>query len=145
MDDDRIILDWRVPAHLWADRWSYNLALYAILNPSDNEFLYLGKVDSANSTVRSRSTADDKHERVWRRIEQDRGFYKHRIIIGEFRLPNGQLLTRELMCDVESSLINEIKPWANTMNIRSRGFRRIGMVICCRGHSPLKRRTFRNQ
>ena len=145
MNDDRIILDWRVPAHVWANRWNYSLALYAILHPTDDEFLYLGKADGATSSVRDRWLAGDKHERVWRRIEEDRGLYRHRFIIGEFRLGEGQRLTRELVSDVESLLINELKPWANSKSIRSRGFRRPGMLVSCQGHWPCKRRMFRDQ
>src|SRR4051812_41467638 len=108
MDDERIILDWR-DAHdeagRWADRWNYNVGLYAILHPSRDEVLYLGKADGC--TVRSRWKADDKHERVWRRIEDERRLFKHGFIVGEFRLPEGHRLTRHLVCDVESFLIHE--------------------------------------
>jgi hypothetical protein len=146
MDDERIILDWR-DAHdgtgRWAERWDYNLALYAILHPSRDEVLYLGKADGC--TVRSRWNADDKHERVWRRIEDERRLFKHGFIVGEFRLPAGQRLTRHLVCDVESFLIHEVKPWANSRNAKSRGiYTRPGMVIACQGHWPLRRKTFRD-
>jgi len=100
MDDERIILDWQDVNHesgRWADRWDYNLALYSILHPDEDEVLYLGKADG--SAVRSRWNADDKHERVWRRIEDERGLFEHGFIVGEFRLPDGQRLTRQLVCD----------------------------------------------
>jgi len=78
MKDERIILDWQDVNHesgRWADRWDYNLALYSILHPNEDEVLYLGKADGC--TVRSRWNADDKHERVWRRIEDERGLFEH--------------------------------------------------------------------
>ena len=55
MRDDAIILDWRDVNHesgRWADRWEYNLSLYAILHPTEDEILYLGKADGC--TVRHR-------------------------------------------------------------------------------------------
>jgi hypothetical protein len=115
MDDERIILDWQDVNHesgRWADRWHYNLALYSILHPDEDEILYLGKADGC--TVRSRWNADDKHERVWSRIEDERDIFEHGFIVGEFRLPDGQRLSRQLVCDVESFLIHQIKPWANS-------------------------------
>jgi hypothetical protein len=145
MDDDRIILDWR-DVHDdtggWSERCDYNLALYAILHPRRDEILYIGKADGC--TVRTRWNADDKHDRVWRRIEEELGLFKHGFIVGEFRLPEAQRLTRKLVCDVESLLIHQLKPWANTSNAKSRGlYSRPGMVIFCQGHWPLRRKTFR--
>lgn len=146
MEDERIILDWRDvnrESGRWADRWGYNLALYSILHPDEDEVLYLGKADGC--TVRSRWNADDKHERIWRRIEDERSLFEHGFIVGEFRLPDGQRLSRQLVCDVESFLIHQIKPWANSRNAKSRGlYSRPGMVISCQGHWPLRQKTFRD-
>lgn len=72
MRDDQIILDWRDVNHesgRWADRWDYTLALYGILHPTDDKVIYLGKADGPTSTVRRRWNADEKHDRVWRRME----------------------------------------------------------------------------
>lgn len=145
MDEDRIILDWRQVAYgpgRWSDRWSYTLALYAVVHPDKDEILYLGKADG--STVRSRWNADDKHDRVWRRMEEERGLYKHTFIIGEFRMAVGSRLTRKLVCDVESLLIHDIKPWANSQNTKSRGYSRPGLLVSCQGHWPLKQKRFRD-
>lgn len=145
MDDDLITIDWRQVADgpcRWADRWSYTLALYAVVHPDEGEILYLGKADG--STVRSRWDADDKHDRVWRRMEGELGLYEHSFIIGEFRTAVGARLTRKLVCDVESMLIHEIKPWANRQNTKSRGYSRPGLLVCCQGHWPLRRKTFRD-
>lgn len=147
MDDERIILDWQDVHHetgRWSARWDYNLALYAILHARRDEIVYFGKADGC--TVRARWKADDKHERVWRRIEEELGLFKHGFIVGEFRLPEGQRLTRQVVCDVESLLIYQLKPWANSRNAKSRGrYSRPGMVIYCQGHWPLRRRTFRDE
>lgn len=142
MRDDGIILDWR-HANAEPDRWTYTLALYAILHPRAAEVLYLGKADGC--TVRSRWNADDKHERVWSRIEDERHIFEHRFIVAEFRTPAGMRLTRELVCDVESLLIHRIQPWANSQNTKSRGFSRPGLAVLCQGHWPLKRSTYRDE
>jgi hypothetical protein len=148
MRDDPIILDWRDVNHesgRWADRWDYTLALYAILHPAADEILYLGKADGDTSTVRRRWDADDKHDRVWRRIEDERGLFEHGFIVGEFRPPLGMRLTRELVCDIESLLIYQIQPWANQQNTKSRGFTRRGMAVLCQGHWPLRRGIYRDE
>ena len=54
MDEDRIILDWRDvhdESGRWSDRWDYNLAVYAILHPTADEILYLGKADGCHGTL----------------------------------------------------------------------------------------------
>jgi len=147
MDDALIILDWRDVNHgsgRWDHRWGYNLALYAVLHPRTDEILYLGKADG--STVRARWNAADKHDRVWRRIEQERGLFEHGFLIGEFQMPDGMRLTRQLVCDIESMLIYALQPWANTCNSASRGiYSRPGIVVSCRGHWPHPRKTFRDR
>lgn len=143
MRDDSIILDWRnvdAESGRWNDRWDYTLALYAILHPSADEILYLGKADG--STVRSRWNADDKHERVWRRIEDDLAVFEHRFIVGEFRTPAHKRLTRELVSDIESLLIYHIQPWANIQNTKSRGYTRPGLVVRCNGHWLLQQKIY---
>jgi hypothetical protein len=143
MVDDAIIVDWLGVDHE-SDRWNYTVALYAILHPSEADtILYLGKADG--STVRSRWNASDKHERVWERIENELDLLEHRFIIGEFVLPAGARLSRELVSDVESLLIRQIQPWANRQNKKSRGYTRRGMIVRCRGEWPLKQKTYRDE
>ena len=143
MRDGSIILDWRnvyEGSGRWNDRWNYTLALYAILHPSADEILYLGKADG--STVRSRWNADDKRERVWRPIEDDLAVFEHRFIVGEFRTPAHKRLTRELVSDIESLLIYHIQPWANIQNTKSRGYTRPGLVVRCNGHWLLQQKIY---
>ena len=145
MQENQIIIDWRdvyAKPHRWAERWDYTLALYGILHPWRDEVLYLGKADGTR--VRIRWNADDKHERVWRRIEDERRIFKHSFIIGEFRLSEGRRLTRQLVSDIESLLIYEINPWANTSNTGSRSYGRYDMTVFCQGDWPLKRKRFRD-
>jgi hypothetical protein len=122
MEDALIILDWRDVNHesgRWEHRWQYELALYAVIHPRTDEIIYIGKADG--STVRARWNAADKHDRVWRRMEQERGISEHGFVVGEFQMPEGIRLTRQLVCDIEAMLIYAIQPWANTSNTASRG------------------------
>jgi hypothetical protein len=65
----------------------------------------------------------------------DRRRLRRRLPLAPWRRP-GQRLTRQLVCDVESLLIHQIQPWANTSNAKSRGrYSRPGMVICCQGEN----------
>ena len=141
-----IVLDWRDVNHesgRWDDRWDYTLALYAVIHPRTDEILYLGKADG--SSVRARWNAADKRYRVWRRIERERGIFKHGFIVGEFQVPDGMRLTRQLGYDIESMLIYKIQPWANSSNAASRGlYSRPGITLSCRGYWPLRRKTFRD-
>ena len=41
--------------------------------------------------------ANDKHDRVWRFIEEERGLFEHGFIVGEFSMPFGLRLTRQLV------------------------------------------------
>jgi hypothetical protein len=121
-------------------RWRYDLALYAYLAPVKAEIYYLGKCD--RTTVRGRASYSAKPA-VWDCINE-RSKY-HRLIIVEIEIE--QRLTRELLGDIESFLIYEIKPCCNVQNTRSRGkHSRPGMRIECRGKAwPLSRRVFRDE
>jgi hypothetical protein len=71
MQDLAIVIDWRVvdaESGRWGHGWTYTLALYAILHAEVPAILYLGTADG--TTVRTRSNATDKHERVWQQIEE---------------------------------------------------------------------------
>jgi len=138
----QILLTWH-DAHRKPEYLQYDVALYAIVHPNREDILYIGKADG--STVAGRRNAEDKDERVWRRIEEELGLYRSGFIVGEFPLIKGQRLTRQLVCDVESLLIHQVKPWANTSNVKSRGsYSRPGMVVRCQGYWPLGSKTFRD-
>lgn len=49
------------------------------------------------------------------------------------------------VADVESLLVHQVKPWANTQGVKTRGIYRPGMVVYCQGQWPLRRRTFRDE
>lgn len=48
-----------------------HVRLYGVIHPEEDQILYIGKADG--STVRQRWNADDKHNRVWQRMEEERG------------------------------------------------------------------------
>lgn len=108
--DGKIVIDWRdvnAKSGRWFHRWTYTLALYAILHPDEPEVLYLGKADG--TSVRRRWNASDKRERVWLRVEEQRQVFEHGFIIGEFLVFDGMRLTRQLVADIESLLIYSIQ------------------------------------
>lgn len=55
-------------------------------------------------------------------------------------MPTGQRLTRQLVCDIESLLIQAVNPLANRQNTKSPGYTRTGMTIYCQGFGPLNER-----
>jgi len=109
MQDATIILDWRDVndgSGRWDHRWDYSLALYAIIHPRTDEILYLGKADGR--TVRARWNVADKHDCMWRRIEEERRIFKHGFLVAEFQMPDAMRLTRQVVCDIESMLISAL-------------------------------------
>ena len=143
MEDDRILIDWQDVHIENGCRWGWTLALYAILHPEKDLVLYLGKADG--TCVRSRWNADDKYERVWRRIEDEMHIFDHRFIVGEFCPPTGVRLTKQFVADVESLLIHQVKPWANIQCVQTRDVYRPGMLVYYQGQWPVKRKAFRDE
>jgi len=119
--------------------WKANRGLYAYVGPY-NEVLYIGKVDG--TTVRQRWNRSGK-EAFWNVLERKRGIFKHAVIFGEIELENGSRLTRELLADIESLLINRVQPWGNIQCVNTR-IERPGLRVKCGGDWPLPRRNFRD-
>lgn len=133
----RITLNW----HVVSDddhRWSYNRTLYAYLAPRASEILYIGKADGC--TVRERWR---EKRQFWADLERDRNLKSHRVIIAEWEITPGCRMTQELLSDVESLLIFEVKPWGN-IQARSSRIIRPGLQVECRGAWPLAKRVFRD-
>jgi hypothetical protein len=143
MGRDRILIDWQDVNAEDGSRWTWTLALYAIVHPNEGEILYLGKADG--TSVGSRWAAADKHDRVWRRIEKELGIFEHSFLVGEFYLASGVRLSGQLVADVESLLIYRLKPRANTQCIDTRNFSRPGLLVDCEGEWPLSQRMFRDE
>jgi hypothetical protein len=121
-------------------RWGYQRTLYAYLAPHRPEVLYLGKCDG--TTVRARWSYSAKTG-AWDFINNDRGLRSHRLIVADIEMPSGSRLTRELLSDIESLLINRIDVCAN-IQCRSSRIRRSGLEVRCLGAWPLGTRAFRD-
>lgn len=117
-------------------RWRNNLALYAYLAPAKPEIYYIGKCD--RTSVRGRFCYSAKPA-VWDCINERSK--THHLIVAEIEVD--QRMTRELLADIESLLIYQIKPCCNWQNTVSRGkYSRPGMRIECRGEWPLSKKVF---
>lgn len=107
-------------------RWKIlSECLYAYLTRRGDEILYIGKAWS--TTVRVRWSRSNK-EKFWEALEKQRGIKHHIALIGKIYLPEGHRLTRELLYDIESLLINKEKPWGNRQS-RNNRIRRPGMQV----------------
>lgn len=118
--------------------WNHNLALYAYLAPQKPDIYYIGKCD--RTTVRGR-WRDSAKRAVWNCISQR--CKSHRLIVAE--IETHHRITRQLLADVESLLINRINPPCNVQNVLSRGFSRPGMKVECFGAWPISPKTFRDK
>jgi len=131
---------WR---HLTPDDegWNEVGCLYAYLAPRTREILYIGK--AWNATVRARWNRSGKYA-FWEDLERQRGIHKHSPLLGEIALRPRQRLTRELLPDIESLLIQQVQPWGN---IQSRVTRisRPRFVVVCRGAWPTRKKVFRDE
>jgi hypothetical protein len=134
-----VVLDWHRIKTKSDPHWFYTCAIYAYLAPRGREVLYIGKADGC--TVRRRWLEKDS---FWSDLERQRNIMSHDVIVAEVLAQVGCRLTRELLCDVESLLIWELKPWGN-IQCRSTRIQRPGLVVSCRGAWPGARRRFRDQ
>lgn len=132
-----VTVNWQQPngeENSWL--WGVSRGLYAYLNldsGDDEEILYIGKVDG--TTVRRRWNRSGK-QGFWDSLEQERGIYSHGIIVGLIEVPAGRRLSRELITDIESLLINRLCPWGN-IQCRNSRISRLGLTVKCEGVWPL--------
>lgn len=120
--------------------WGLSRGLYAYVAPGAGEILYVGKVDG--TTVRRRWPRSAKED-FWNDLERRRGIVQHAVLVGEIEVEEGRRLTRELLADIESLLINRVRPWANIQSRHSR-ISRPGLHVICEGDWPLRRQEFRD-
>jgi hypothetical protein len=131
-----IILDWHFVADDADTRWSYTRGVYAYLAPRRSEVLYIGKADGCS--VRDRWNGK---RQFWHDLEGTRGITSHRVIVADILSHGDCRLTRELLSDVESLLICEVKPWGNIQCQFSR-IARQGLRVVCQGAWPLSHKVF---
>ena len=122
-------------------RWNYSRCLYAYLAPNGNEILYIGK--AWGTSVRNRRSWSSKKE-FWKDLKKQRGIKHHVPLIGQIYLRKGVRLTRQLLADVESLLIQIEKPWGNIQS-RDTRIRRPGMQVKCAGEWPSRRKIYRDK
>jgi len=120
--------------------WDWAHVLYAYLDPSGKEILYIGK--AVRTTVRQRWNRSAK-EGFWDDLETERGIDRHIVVVGDFRLEPGKNLSPLLIADVESLLIKRIKPWGNIQSIKNR-ISRPKMRVICKGACFGDRREYRD-
>lgn len=120
------------------DGWRRLRCLYAYLAPRTREILYIGKAWSVS--VRARWSRSGK-DAFWHDLERERGILKHAALLGEVLLPHSKHLSHELLSDIESLLIHQVRPWGNIQARVSR-IARPGFVVVCRGLWPSRTKVF---
>lgn len=135
-----VVLRWSLPFRDESDRRWHSYGLYAYLRARHPEVLYVGK--AVGRTILQRLKDTDK-EVLFNDLAKERGIRSIRVIIAPVEA--NQNITKQLILDVESLLIHEIKPWGNIQSHEGRGISRPGLVVHCDGKAwPLSRRTFRD-
>lgn len=117
--------------------WQEQCVLYAYYSPIE-ELVYIGKADLCS--VAERSTPSAKRIVLERYVQETdhKGFIP---AIGELELPDGHRFSSLLLSDVESLLINQLKPLLNKQSISSR-ISRPELVVCCQGYWPPRQNWF---
>lgn len=120
--------------------WSVNRGLYAYVSPK-GEILYIGKVNG--TTVRKRFQPSAKPS-LWNFIVNGLGHNYVKVMVGLVELPLGSRHSRQLLSDIESLLIYEIKPPGNVA-CRNTRISRVGLSISCNGDWNYFRKKFFDQ
>ncbi len=120
------------------EEWHWTACLYAYQHPTQRTILYIGKTDG--TTVRSRLYGRHKNE-FFRWLKQRYGSTRIRVLQGEVLLGHGQRLSRELLNDIESLLINQLKPLGNIAATRTR-ISRPGLRVRCTRDWPYDTKVY---
>lgn len=120
------------------ERWDWTRVLYAYTVPPRDEIVYIGKADGR--TVRERWNRSSKED-FWKALEREQRMFRHGVLVGDLELEGGARLTRELLADIESSLIHRVQPWGNIQACYSR-ISRPGLRVLCFGKWPFARASF---
>jgi hypothetical protein len=132
----KVIIEWRFIRGDSDPLWKVERGLYAYIRDDSKEILYIGKVDG--TTVRQRW---QRKPDLWNYVEKELGIHKHAVIVGDIILDPNQRLTRELLADIESLLINQLRPSGNIQSRHSR-ISRPGLVVSFTGEWPLGKKRF---
>ncbi|OHE85571.1 MAG: hypothetical protein A3G75_13715 [Verrucomicrobia bacterium RIFCSPLOWO2_12_FULL_64_8] len=136
-----IPIHWRPITVETDEAWTQTRRLYAYLSARGTEILYVGM--TWHATVRSRWSRSGKPY-FWDDLEEQRGIHAHRVLVGGLALFPDERLTKHLLAEIESLLIHRLQPWGNIQCQRSR-IVPSGLVVNCRGTSPHRLCTFRDQ
>lgn len=117
--------------------WQQQCALYAFYSPVE-ELMYLGKADFCS--IAERSTPSAKRS-ILDRYVQETDHKEFIPAIGELELSDRHRFSSLLLSDVESLLINQLKPLLNTQCMTTR-ISRPGLVVCCQGYWPSEQNWF---
>ncbi len=117
--------------------WKQQCVLYAYYSPVE-ELMYVGKADFCS--VGERSTPSAKRT-IWERYVQETDHEGFIPAIGQLALPDGCRFSSLLLSDVESLLINQLKPLLNRQCVTTRTSRP-GLIVCCQGYWPLMEHWF---
>ncbi len=109
------------------EEWRWTTCLYAYQHPTQRTILYIGKTDG--TTVRSRLYGRHKKD-FFRWMKARYGTTRMRVLQGEVYLEPGKRLSRELLTDIESLLINLVRPLGNIAATRTR-IARPGLSVRC--------------
>jgi hypothetical protein len=135
-----------MPEIIWkrirADRdplWNVQRGVYAYTSDL-GEILYIGKVHG--TTVRRRTQPSAK-PRLWNFLLDELGIYEFGVIVGLVQLEPGKKMSRFLLADIESLLINQIGPCGN-ISCRDTRISRPGLLVKCKGSWTYSQKTFRD-
>jgi hypothetical protein len=120
--------------------WHEAFCLYAYSHPHNNRLLYIGKADFR--TVRQRLDDRDK-DALFQYLNDEYGLDEVAVLHGAIVLDGGRR-TSALLSDVESLLINRLRPVGNIMCTQRRGICRPGLHVVCEGDWPHRRAGFRD-
>jgi hypothetical protein len=112
--------------------------LYAYLHAKSRSILYLGKCDG--TSVRKRVRAADK-KRLFDYLTSRCQVQSLRIAVGAVYLEEGYRMSRQLLADIESLLINRVKPIGNVSAVQDR-VARPGLRVKCSGAWHFDRSVF---
>ena len=99
------------------DDWDASRCLYAYLAPDESEILYIDM--TWDQTVRARWNYSAK-PKLWDYLEFEHGMHHHITLAGHIELAPGRRLSKALLIDIESLLINELQPCGNVQATASR-------------------------
>ena len=112
--------------------------LYAYLASSTNEILYIGM--SWNQTIRAQSSYSAKRK-LWDFLNRESGSCDYIPLAGHIDIGPGRQLSKALLFDIESLLIQNIAPRGSVQAISTRTSRP-GMIVQCVGGCWPTRRQF---